>query len=371
MRYGLFVVMAGRQAGGPETYERSLIGALAELDRENTYRIYCLSREAADAVRVDQGNFSFRILRPSIRWISIPLSLPLALARDGVELYHATFTPPPFSPKPYVFTHHCFSTFNHPEFYDPLILARLNRLLLTGLKKARRILCVSQNVLDLTAERLGISPNRMEVVYHGIEEQFHPMDKAAARQWAKQRCGISRPFVLFVGRLDARKNVARLIEAYHRFRQESLCDWPLVLAGRRGWQAGQIDAAVERLGARAYVIEAGYLRHEELPLLYNAAEMFVFPSLWEGFGLPLLEAMACGVPSIASNLGSLPEIAGGAAYLVDPQSVDAMAAALCELYSSESLRAQLREKGLARAGEFSWRTTAQRTLSAYQRAACG
>ena len=369
MRYGIFPVMAGSQGGGPETYERELVQALARIDTENEYHLCCLSREAAHALDPATPNFAVHVLRPATRWISVPISLPWALVRNRVDLYHATFTPPPLSPKPYVFTHHCFSTFAHPEFYNPAILLRLNRLILTGLRHARRILCVSRNVLELTAQDLGIPRERMEVVYNGVGEHFQPVPRTQAADVLRLRYGIVDPFVLFVGKLEPRKNVARAIEAFHHFRHETGGDIKLVLVGRRTAATNtSIDEALERWKMREHVVELGYLTSYVLPFLYSAAEMLLFPSLWEGFGIPLIEAMACGTPAIASNLSSLPEVAAGAALLVDPYSVDEIAAAMHALHSDGALRQELRAKGLERAKDFDWEKTARETLRAYTRA---
>jgi glycosyltransferase involved in cell wall biosynthesis len=368
MRVGVFVVMAGRNSGGPETYEHNLVKSLASLDRHNEYHIFCLSRSAADSFQLVQENVTYRILWPQSRWISFSLSLPLALLSSQVDLLHATFTPPPFSPKNYVFTHHCFSTFAHPEFYDPIILRRLNGLIIRGLKKARLILCVSENVRDLTAEKFKISPERLFVVYNGVGENFHPVALDHVHSVLKNTYGIYHPYILYVGELVARKNIIRILEAFNHFRHEVRSDTKLVLAGTRTWPSEGIDETIERLKLKDHVIELGYVNNQDLPVLYSGAEMFVFPSLWEGFGIPVIEAMACSTPVLTSNNSALPEVAGGAAVLIDPYSVEDIASGMYKLFSDATLRQSLRAKGLERAKFFTWRRTAQQTLEAYKRA---
>jgi glycosyltransferase involved in cell wall biosynthesis len=368
MRFGTFVVMAGRQAGGPETYEHRLVRALAALDRKNEFHIFCYSRSAADSFALAQENVRFHVLRPGPRWLSTLATLPLQMRAAGVDLLHATFVPPLLSPAPYVFTMHCFSNFVHPEFYHPVVRWRLNGLIRRGLDRARVVLCVSRTVRDLVAETFKSPEERLAVVYNGVGDDFHPVEPALARDVLARRYGITGPYALFVGQLKARKNIKRILEAFARFRLDTRSDLRLVLAGRRDWSAAGMDEIIDRERLRPHVIELGHLRHEDLAVLYSGARMFVFPSLWEGFGIPVIEAMACGTPVITSDDSCLPEIAGGAALLVDPTSVEAIAEAMERVDSDESLREGLRAKGLERARFFSWRRTAEQTLAAYRMA---
>jgi len=361
------VVMAGRQAGGPETYEHNLVRAIAEADQETDYHVYCLSEQARQSFALRQDNIHFHVLRPAARWISIPVTLPLTLMRDRPDLLHATFTPPPLAPVDYVFTHHCFSTFAHPEFYDPAVLWRLNKLIVRGLEHARHILCVSENVRDLTAEKFGIPLEKMSVVYNGISPVFRPVPPAEARAALAQRHGIDGPYLLYAGNLQARKNIIRLLEAYALFRREVTDAPQLVLVGRRTRRSEGIDEALDRLRLRDHVRELGHLPNEDLPLIYSGAEQFVFPSLWEGFGIPVVEAMACGTPVVTSNLSSLPEVCGGAAVLVDPYSVEDIAAGMHRLFTDAGLQQDLHTRGLARAAQFTWERTARETLAVYRR----
>jgi len=366
MRLGIFSVMAGREAGGPATYEHALVQSLANIDRENEYHVFCFSKEAVDSFGVSQDNFRFHVLWPSNRWIALSTSLPVELARHGIDLLHAVFTPPPFCPRRYVFTHHCFSSFAHPEFYDPSVLRRLNALIVRGLRKSRRVICVSENVRDLTAERFGLPLEHFTVVYHGVDPRFRPIEDPEARETVRERYGLTRPYLLYLGKLTERKNIYRIIEAFARFRRETKLEYQLVLAGARQWLAGDsLDASIAATGFESDIVELGYVRHEEAPALYSAAEMFVFPSLWEGFGLPIIEAMACGTPVITSDNSCLPEVAGGAALTVDAYSSEAIANAMIELGEPSALRAKLTDEGLRRASAFTWERCARQTLQTY------
>ena len=368
MRIGIFVVMAGRSAGGPETYEHALVRELAAIDRNNEYRVYCLSRAAAESFDVRRGNVSYHVLGPSVRILATAVSLPKAMKRHGVDILHATFVPPPFSSRPCVLTMHGSVTFAHPEYFTPLIRWRLNALLKRGIRRARVIPCVSRHVRDYIAERFGLPDERLAVVYNGVGEQFRPVGEDRVGE-AERRYGLERPYVLYVGKLMRGKNADGLIRGYAGFRRETGAGLPLVVAGGVPRDVAKTRRLADKLGIGDSVRLLGYVRHDDLPALYGGAEMSLFPSLWEGFGLPVLEAMACGTPVVTSNVSCLPEIAGGAAVLVDPHSDASIAEGITRLYADEQLREDLKRKGLRRAAEFTWRRTAEQMLDVYRRAA--
>jgi glycosyltransferase involved in cell wall biosynthesis len=364
MRIGIFVACAGRRDGGPETYELGLVRALAAVDHRNEYRIFCLARQAAEAFHLAQDNVRFHVLWPPARRISVPLSLPLSLFGAGVDLLHATVYPPPFCPVDLIFTMHDASPFAHPEFFPPAIRRRLSFLVHRGLKKAKLIVCASTHARDATVERFKLPPERFLIIPHGIDERFHPGRAEEARAVVRERYKLVPPYALYVGKLIERKNLVRLLEAYDQVHADAP-ELTLALCGRRFWDGRFFDEAVARV--RGTVVELGHVPDEDLPLLYIGAEMLVYPTLYEGFGFPVLEAMACGTPVITSNVSSLPEIAGGAALLVDPYAVDDIAHAMRRLHADADLRASLRQKGLVHAAEFTWRAAAEGTLEAYRR----
>jgi glycosyltransferase involved in cell wall biosynthesis len=257
------------------------------------------------------------------------------------------------------------SNFRHPEYYAPLVAWRLNRLMMLALKRAGRVLCVSRCVRDDVARDFNVPPERLAVAYNGVGSHFVPTPPDEARTVVEARWGIGYPYVLFVGRLQARKNVVRLVRAFDLYRRRTGSETKLLLAGRRAATSDGIDATIAELGLEHHVVEAGYVKSHDLPALYSAARMFVFPSLWEGFGIPVVEAMACGTPVIASAVTSLPEVAGDAGLLVDPASVDEIAEAMVRVESSPDLRQTLVTRGLARARQFTWQNCARTTLDAY------
>ena len=195
------------------------------------------------------------------------------------------------------------------------------------------------------------------------DSAFRPLDEAAVRAF-RARYGLPDRFILYLGTLEPRKNVPRLLEAYARLRRGGEAPM-LVLAGPRGWRHAAIDARVAALGLGDAVRFLGYVPASDLPLCYNAASVFVYPSLYEGLGLPPLEALACGTPVVASNASSLPEALGDAALLVDPRDPAALAGALAAALADEPLRGRLRAAGFAQARRFSWRRMAEQTLAVY------
>ena len=367
MRIGVLVLMAGREAGGPETYEVEMLRALAAIDRDNEYVVYCTGEEAPRAIGVVQDNFRYSVLSPRSRAISLTVSLPAQLMRDGVDFLHSTFTPPPFAVRPEMLTMHCLSSFVHPEFYSPLIAWRLNNLLRIGMRRAKCVLCVSQSTADDVHNRFGVERDRLAVAYNGVSPKFSPVDPSTASALVRDRLGIDGPYALFVGKLEPRKNVMRLLEAFARFKRDTRSDTRLLLAGNRTKVTPAIERQIAELGIADAVIQPGYVPSELLTPLYGAARMFLLPSLWEGFGIPIVEAMACGTPVLTSNVTCLPEIAGDAAVIVDPHSADSIAGGIARLDASQELRDTLSERGLARAGMFTWDNSARCTRAAYER----
>jgi glycosyltransferase involved in cell wall biosynthesis len=365
----VLVLMAGREAGGPETYEVEMLRALAAIDRDNEYVVYCTGDEAPRAIGIVQDNFEYKVLGPRTRAISLTVSLPARLMRDGVDFLHSTFTPPPFSVTPEMLTMHCLSSFVHPEFYTPLIAWRLNQLLRIGMRRSKCVLCVSQSTADDVHERFGVERERLAVAYNGVSPKFQPVERSHAESLVRDRLGIDGPYALFVGKLEPRKNVMRLLEAFAQFKRQTGSKTRLLLAGNRTRVTPAIEQKIANLGLEFAVIQPGYVPSDLLAPMYSAARMFLLPSLWEGFGIPIVEAMACGTPVLTSQVTCLPEIAGDAAVIVDPYSVDSIAEGIARLDASQDLRNTLIARGFDRAPLFTWTNSARATRAAYERMA--
>jgi glycosyltransferase involved in cell wall biosynthesis len=290
------------------------------------------------------------------------------LRRIGAHVAHGpVYVGPLFSPCPVVITLHDLSFLRHPGLLRSGSRAYLTLFTRLSARRARRAIAVSSHTAREAAQLLGLDRRRIDVIYHGVAEMFRPMPPEEVEGF-RQRQRMPDRYVLYLGTLEPRKNLARLVEA---FASGAPPGWVLVLAGGKGWGYQALAQEIQSRGVVDRVLVAGYVADEDLPLLYNAATVFAYPSLYEGFGMPVLEAMACGVPVLTSNTSSLPEVAGDAALLVDPESVDEMAAGMHRLLSDASLRLQLRGRGLDRASGFRWGTTARQTAHTYQLAASG
>lgn len=366
MRIGFLAMKAGTTAGGLATYERHLLQGLAAVDAENDYQVFCVDPVEPEACGVTAPNFTFHRLTPRSRLRSMLWSAPRAIRAAEVDLFHAPFLPLLRPPAPFVFTAHGSEMFVHPDFFPAPIRGPLQALTKHGYLGAAEVLCVSGTMHEFLIERFPRTRGRSRVVYNGCDEAFRPIDPDAARATVRERHGIEGPYVLVVGRVEPRKNPVRILEAYARFAAGAGRGVRLALAGSNTWSAGEAADTIARLGIAPNVTMLGFIEHTRLPELYAAAEMFLFPSLWEGFGLPAIEAMRCGTPVITSTTSCMPEVAAGAALLVDPTSVDAIAGAMTRLHTEPDLRVSLRERGFIRGREFSWERCARETLAAYR-----
>jgi glycosyltransferase involved in cell wall biosynthesis len=306
--------------------------------------------------------------KPSNRVLWEQLGLPVQMARTRLDLVHGTLNVLPLARcVPGVVTIHDVSFLLFPERFLPAkrrYLATFTRLSARG---ARRVVVSSQNTGRDVVRLLGVDEKRVEVVYLGVEDRLRTRPAPDALQRFREHYHLPEQFFLYVGTLEPRKNLVRLVEAYAQARRAGV-EWPLVLAGGKGWMYEEIFQKVQDLQLGAWVHFPGYVLHEELPLWYNAASVFVYPSLYEGFGLPVAEAMACGCPVLTAQNSSLPEVAGGAAILVDGEDTMALARSLVQLAGDAQVRADLRARGLIQSAKFDWRATAAQMIRIYESA---
>jgi glycosyltransferase involved in cell wall biosynthesis len=231
------------------------------------------------------------------------------------------------------------------------------------LRAADAVIAVSECTKRDAIRFYRIPEEKITVIYEGVNPRFRPASPEAIAA-VRARYGLPERFILYVGTIEPRKNLTTLLEAFHHLL--ATYDLRLVIVGKKGWLYERFFRRLRELGLENRVLFTGYVPDEDLPAIYSAADLFVFPSLYEGFGLPVLEAMACGTPVICSNTSSLPEVAGDAALLVDPTDARALTGAMEQVLTNERLWATLRAKGMERARGFTWEKAAYRTWEVYQ-----
>ncbi|MFC1975426.1 glycosyltransferase family 4 protein [Chloroflexota bacterium] len=307
--------------------------------------------------------------RPVVRIFWEQFIQPLTLRRAGVDLLHAlAFVAPVAAPCPFVVTVYDLSFLRYPEAFRPFNRWYLSQFTAHSVKQAQAVITISESTRQDVINFLGVPPERVHTIYCGSDENFRPLPAAKVEAFKASR-QLPDTFVLYLGTLEPRKNVDGLIRAYARWRERQPDAPPLIVAGGKGWYYHQIFELVESLNLTESIRFPGYIPQDELPLWYNAATLFVYPSHFEGFGLPVLEAMACGMPVITSTVSSLPEVTGkdGVACLVNPTDAEALAEVMNEVMADADLRASMSERGLARAAKFKWQKTARETVAIYQK----
>ncbi len=360
----LYLIPGG--VGGTEIYLRSLLAALAELDDTNRYTVFACRETGAD-VCPQRENFHFlrepapaRIRPARLLWEQTVLPLRAAQHRLDV-LLNAGFTAPVLAPCPSVTVFHDLQHKRHPEYFRWFDLPFWRLFLWLAAHRSRLILADSEATRSDFLRYYRVPQSRVRVVPLGVDPAFFVL----ARERRPER---DRPFILCVSTLHPHKNLDRLLAAFAQVRR-SRPEVRLVVAGLRGFHARAVEQRVAELGLEMSVELTGWIPREQLYELYRAASAFVYPSEFEGFGLPVLEALAAGLPAACSNIEPLASLAGGAALLFDPRSEDEMAASLLRLIEDEDLRVHLSLRGPERAAQFPWRRTAELTLAALREGA--
>lgn len=357
--------LGGPAQTGTERYSRELVGAMARLERDYHCTLYCNGLPA-----------SLPPLGPNVALRNIPFPRLWTQARLSWEMWHrppdVLFVPahvlPAIHPPRSIVTIHDLGYLAFPEAHTAARRLDLHLTTRWNTRTAHRIIAVSHATRDDLITHYGVVPAKIRVVHHGVSPHFRPISNAATLAEVRNRYALPRRYVLYIGTLQPRKNIVRLIDAFAQVVQQEPASTPvdnalhLVLAGKRGWLSDPIErrATEQHIAGRVHMV--GYVNDGDLPALLSGALVFAFPSLAEGFGMPVLEAMACGTPVLTSTTTSLPEVAGDAALLVNPHDTGAIAEGLARLATDATLRETLREGGLARAGQFTWERCARETL---------
>ena len=355
---------------GIGTYIRNLLRQLARLDRQTEFVVLC---HPDDREGLGSLGENFRPVPETSKNYSISeqIRIPLALMREQVTLFHAPhYVLPPLVPCRSVVTIHDCIHLMFPQYLpNRFALAYARTSIELAARRATRIMTVSESSKRDILRFVDVKPDKIDVIYNAFDERFgvEPREEDVVR--VRERYQLHDEFVLYAGNVKPHKNLERLIEAFELVRKRGLDHLKLVLIGDEISKYAGLRRAVHQHQLHKYVRFLGYLPEETLAVMYRLAGVFVFPSLYEGFGLPPLEAMASGTPVVTSNVSSLPEVAGDAAVLVDPYLPQAIADGIHTVLTDETLRRSLRQKGLARAAQFSWEQSVRRVLDIYRDAA--
>jgi glycosyltransferase involved in cell wall biosynthesis len=307
--------------------------------------------------------------KPVVRIAWEQFALPFALRRARIDLLHAmAFAGPLAISIPWVVTVYDLSFMRYPHSFNAANRIYLTWAVRNSLRRANRIIAISESTRRDLISKFGAPADRIAVVYCGSDPVFTPSCNQAEIDALRARRGLPEKIILHVGTIEPRKNIPRLVRAFARAKRAAQLPHRLVLIGARGWKYAEVDQAIEQENMKDDVVFAGYVPQEELPLWYRAADLLVYPSLYEGFGLPPLDAMASGTPVVVSNTSSLPEVVGDAAIQVAPEDEPALADAIVRAINNNALREQMIARGLTQAAKFSWARAARETVEVYRSA---
>lgn len=366
MRVGLDAYLlsagSGYRAAGVSVYSDQLISALAEVRPDDEFTAF-VAGDVGDRPGIRLARAPVPVQRAPVRIAWEQSALPLQAKRLRLHLLHGLVNVlPRLYRGPTVVTVHDLSFLRFPERLSRRRRIYLEAMVGTSACRATRVIAVSTSTREDLVELAGVRDDRISVVYPGVDPRFRPMDGQAQ---ARPGHFGDRPYILHVGTLEPRKNQDVLIRAFARLKRERAMPHALAIVGARGWMYEQLFDLVVALGLQGDVNFLDYIPPAELPAWYNGADLFAYPSAYEGFGLPVLEAMACGVPVVTSSSSSLAELAGRACLTVEPGSEEALEAAMAAILEDDELRNALRDAGLKRAAGYSWRRCAEETFAVY------
>lgn len=365
LRIGIDGDTLGRKRTGDESYLASLMRALGRVDPVNDYTVFVRDADAVAQQFSTLSAWRFRPVRPKSIWLRYPLGFPAALRRQRLDLLHTQYFVPPFCRCPAVVTVHDISFAVRPEYFTLKDQVLLKTLVPTALRRARRVITDTEYTRRDLVRVYGVDPNHIAVIPLAADPRYRVLDRAACRAAITARHDAPQGFILYIGTLQPRKNVETLVRAYAQFRRRTGLPHKLLIVGKPKYKFEAVFTAIRESGYEADIRITGFVPDDELPQYYNAADVFVFPSRYEGFGLPVLEAMACGTPVISSSASCLPEVVADAGLLADAEAPDEFADAMERVLGDPALAAQLGERGRRHAAGFTWDRTARETLAVY------
>lgn len=374
MRIAIDYTAAVAQGAGVGRYVRSLVDSLLKQDHSNDYLLLACGRSTGEGQFPIAGNVQNRTLfLPDRYWFRWQLPFYATYFSGQVDIYHGpNFALPRLKGKlSKVVTIHDLAYLKYPQYSPPETVAYLNRVVPKALAAADVIATVSQEARRILVEHYKVPRERTVVIPNGVGADFRRITDPTLLEAIRLKFGLKQPFVLSVGTLEPRKNHLGLIKAFAQLQARKREPAMLVFAGGEGWLYEETRRMVTELQLESKVRFLGRVSDLELAALYSMADVFAFPSFFEGFGIPPLEAMACGAPVITSNISSLLEVAGDAAILIDPHDTDALAHAITRLLEDEQLQEDLRQKGYQQVQRYTWSIAAYKMLSVYHKLANG
>jgi glycosyltransferase involved in cell wall biosynthesis len=365
MTIGIDVHSIGSRKGGNETYYRELITGLSQLCSEHRFLLYHTNPIREKDLALGR-NFSLLRLFPGNPALRIPFTMPWRARQDRLDVFHAMYVLPPYLQCKTVTTVADIAYEHFPKFFPAHELAWFKTMVPLSVRNSDHVITVSEYSKTDIARTYRIREDKITVTHEGAGKQFFPRDKDVCKEQLARRYGIEGDFVLYLGRLQARKNLIGLVNAFARVHKGGL-PHKLVLAGKIDSMFSPVLSRIRKLGLEQSVLVPGYIADEDVPIFYNAADVFTYPSFFEGFGLPVIEAMACGTPVLTSRGSSLEEVAGDAAWLVEPSDEISIAETLRKALEDPELRARMGQAGLTRSKMFSFRNAARQTIAVYER----
>ncbi len=370
MRIGIDGHHLNGKPQGSRTYLRGLIQELSRIAPDDRFFIYSFQPEETRRL-LPAPSLTHRRVFPESARLRLPLVVPALEMRDRLSVFHSQYICPPVSVVPEVVTIHDILFETHPDLFVDAFSRLSVWLIRRSARRARRVLTVSDFSRRALLERYRLPEDKVVAIHDAVDHaRFYPMtgrDEQERLAQVKKRYALERPYVLSVGRLEPRKNLVRLIRAFRQAREKLDPGLELILVGKKDFRFEEIEEEIQRSPDGVRLL--GPVPDDDLPALYNLARVFAFPSLVEGFGMPVLESMACGTPVVASRRGALPEVGGDAVAWVEPEDEEAIAVAVADLLTDTDRAARLRAAGLEKAQEFSWENAARQTLTVYHQCA--
>ncbi len=369
MRIGIDATALPPQPGGAGNYIIQLIRSLASLETDSHFTVFAY-QSGYDLIDVPTS--------PQLDWVLFPdksparrlvweqITLPRIVRGSNVALLHSLHYTRPLSLScASVVTFHDMTFFLYPHLHTRSKRIFFPTAIRLSARLADALIAVSENTKKDAVRLLGVPGDKITAIPHGVGEEFHPITDARLLEGIRLKYSLPQDFILNVGIVEPRKNLTLLLKSYQQLHSQGI-SLPLVIVGGLGWMYEDVFRQAESLGIKEQVHFTGYVPDHDLPIIYNLARVFVYPSIYEGFGLPPLEAMACGTPVITTAVSSMPEHVGDAGILIPPQDEKALTNALQKLINDSTLQEELSSKGPERASQFTWKRTAQETIKVYQ-----